>query len=116
MSKMSSLLQLPAYELKRRSFSWPKYTAINLQPLGSLGTVEFRGSEALIKRGELLRAVNRLLVLKNLARSKEERWELLEQTANTHPRKIFGSSFRKGHNFSDPVENFIRVIELREGI
>lgn len=113
---MSNLLQLPAHELKRRAYAWPKYTAINLQPMMSLGTIEFRGSEALIKKGELLRIVNRLLVLKNLARSKEERWDLLAQVANTYPRKIFGSSFRKDHSFSDPVENFIRVVELREGI
>lgn len=98
------------------SSHWTKYTSINLRPICSLGTIEFRGSEAVIKTGELLRAVNRILVLKNLARSDENRWELLERVANTHPRKIFGSAFRKDFKFSNSLDNYIRVIELREGV
>lgn len=116
LSKLSDFLKLSSYELKHRARYWPKYTAINLQPMSSLGTIEFRGSEALIRKGELLRAVNRILILKNLARTNTERWDLLAWVANTHPREIFKSSFRKSHKFSDPLENYIRVIELREGI
>lgn len=47
--------------------SWPKYTALNLKPLTSYGSVEFRGSHALITEAELLALAQRMLHLKRVA-------------------------------------------------
>lgn len=48
---------------------WDKYCGLNLLPMQSFGSVEFRMSEAKSRKGQLLRLVNRFLVLKNLAMS-----------------------------------------------
>ena len=51
--------------------SWDKYTSLNLLPLSSFGSVEFRISEAKWRKGSIIRLTNRFLSLKELAVSFE---------------------------------------------
>ena len=46
---------------------WDKYSAINLIPMRSYGSVEFRIAEGKSSKGQLLRLVNRFLALKEFA-------------------------------------------------
>ena len=46
---------------------WDKYTSLNLLPMGSFGSVEFRISEAKWRKGSIIRLTNRFLSLKELA-------------------------------------------------
>ena len=50
---------------------WDKYCGINLLPMRNFGSVEFRMAEAKSRKGQLLRLVNRFLVLKNLSVTSE---------------------------------------------
>lgn len=52
----------------RALMNWPKYTALNLKPLTSYGSIEFRGSHALTTEEELLGLPQRLLHLKRVAK------------------------------------------------
>lgn len=47
--------------------NWDKYTSLNLLPMQSFGSIEFRISEAKWRKGRLIRLVNRFLSLKELA-------------------------------------------------
>lgn len=47
--------------------NWDKYSSLNLLPMSSFGSVEFRISEAKWRKGKLIRLVNRFLSLKELA-------------------------------------------------
>lgn len=46
---------------------WDKYTSLNLLPISSFGSVEFRISEAKWRKGSIIRLTNRFLSLKELA-------------------------------------------------
>lgn len=48
---------------------WDKYSALNLVPISSFGTVEFRMSEPKWRKGKLLLLCNRFLAMKELAKS-----------------------------------------------
>lgn len=50
---------------------WDKYTALNLLPMMSFGSVEFRISEAKWRKGKLVRLANRFLSLKEIAQKFE---------------------------------------------
>lgn len=72
---------------------WDKYCGLNLLPMQSFGSIEFRMSEAKSRKGQLLRLVNRFLVLKNLATS----IELDDMEFVDHITKLdITSVFRKG--------------------
>lgn len=49
--------------------NWDKYSALNLVPISSFGTVEFRMSEPKWRKGKLLLLCNRFLSMKELAKS-----------------------------------------------
>jgi hypothetical protein len=53
--------------LRTMANSWQKYSCLNLIPMKTQGSVEFRMSEAKKSKGLLLRLCNRLLALKELA-------------------------------------------------
>lgn len=64
--------------------NWNKYTAMNLCPMSSFGSIEFRISEAKWRKGRLIRLVNRFLSLKEVAKgfegTDEEFLEMLNST------------------------------------
>lgn len=59
--------------------NWSKYTSLNLLPLCGFGTIEVRISEAKWRRGHLLKLVNRLLAIKELAINWEGDYDSLVQ-------------------------------------
>lgn len=69
---------------------WDKYSAINLIPMRSYGSVEFRIAEGKSSKGQLLRLVNRFLALKELAIASDitDR-EFLDKLRDTDYRSIF---------------------------
>lgn len=72
---------------------WDKYSAMNLLPMSSFGSIEFRISEAKWRKGRLIRLVNRFLSLKEIAMNftgTEE--EMLEYMLTTPIQKVI----RKG--------------------
>ena len=69
---------------------WNKYTAINFCTLGTLGTVEFRMSEAQWRKGTLLKLVNRFLCIKNQAKTWQgTHEELIEHCITTPVAEMF---------------------------
>lgn len=49
--------------------AWDKYTALNILPILTFGSLEFRISEAKWRKGKLVRLANRFLSLKEVAKS-----------------------------------------------
>lgn len=71
---------------------WSKYSALNMLPMAAFGSVEFRISEAKTRKGQLLRLCNRILALKELAKS----WtgtedEFVSHLVNTNPYETLGN-------------------------
>lgn len=73
--------------------SWDKYSALNLRPMASFGSIEFRSSAAEWRKGRLIRLANRFLALRDFgaawAGSHEE---LIIHLASINPRDVM----RKG--------------------
>lgn len=79
-----------------RSGSRDKYSSLNLLPMFTQGSVEFRGSEPKYTKGKLLRLCNRLLSLKEFAITWEGTdQELITHVSATHPSKILLKSMPK---------------------
>lgn len=51
----------------RRTGEFPKYSSLNLQPVGTFGSVEFRGSHAITSGEGLIQLAQRMMHLKRLA-------------------------------------------------
>lgn len=76
--------------------NWDKYSAMNLVPIGSYGSVEFRMSEAKWRKGHLIKHCNRILSLKELAMSWEGTHdELIMHILNTAPTTIIKKGLPK---------------------
>lgn len=70
--------------------SWSKYTALNLLPISSKGSVEFRIANAMTTSGSLLRLANRILLLKKIAMEWEgTEEELINHLATQDVTKVF---------------------------
>lgn len=72
---------------------WDKYSALNLRPLASFGSIEFRSSAAEWRKGKLIRLANRFLALRDFGAG----WagtheELIQHLVSVNPRDIM----RKG--------------------
>lgn len=65
--------------------NWNKYTAMNLCPMTSFGSIEFRISEAKWRKGKLIRLVNRFLSLKEIAKNFEGTDEEFLEMLNSTP-------------------------------
>jgi hypothetical protein len=65
-SDFSNLKKAAGGTSLRNVRAFPKYSALNLQPLSNFGSVEFRGSHALKTKGGLLSLVQRMLHLKRV--------------------------------------------------
>lgn len=76
--------------------SWDKYSALNLVPISSFGTVEFRMSEPKWRKGKLLLLCNRFLSMKELAKSwTGTQFELVDYLMTTDLYKIFKKGLPK---------------------
>lgn len=70
---------------------WDKYSALNLLPVSGFGSVEFRLSEALWRKGKLLLLCNRYLALKELAKNWDgSQRELIAYLSKASPREVLG--------------------------
>lgn len=86
----------PHYFLSYLTDSWDKYCGINILPMRSFGSVEFRMSEAKTRKGQLLRLVNRFLVLKNIAISSElEDEDFINYLTSLDIREVFRKGLTK---------------------
>lgn len=75
---------------------WDKYSAMNLIPLTSFGSVEFRISEATWKKGKLLMLCNRLLSMKELAMDwAGSQRELIDHLLNANPYRVLAKGCPK---------------------
>lgn len=76
-----------------RHTDWCKYTPMNLKTTMTLGSIEFRGSEAKFTSGVLLRLVCRYMHLKRIAMEHEgTHVEFIDFMFNSKPEDIFGNA------------------------
>ena len=82
---------------------WDKYSAMNLIPIRSYGSVEFRIAEGKSKSGQLLRLVNRFLALKEVAIANDDKddRQFLDFLRETDYRNIFRKGVRNQVVFSE---------------
>ena len=86
----------PHYFLSMVVDQWDKYCGINLLPMRNFGSVEFRMSEAKARKGQLLRLVNRFLVLKNIATSSTlEGEEFVDYLTSLDVQEVFRKGLTK---------------------
>lgn len=79
---------------------WPKYSALNLKPMTEYGSVEFRGSHALITSNELLDLACRMLSLKQLALRSETSQSaaaFIQSVRSMTLQDIFSRGLREGY-------------------
>lgn len=91
------------YPQRVRNFrGWPKYTAFNLQPLQSYGSVEFRGSHCITSEPELIALAQRMLHLRRLAKSitAESPLEFVEHLRTMSASDMFPTGLE--HTVVDP--------------
>ena len=76
---------------------WPKYTALNLKPLTSYGSVEFRGSHALVTEEGMMSLAQRMLHLKRVAMGMQgTALEFTEHLRNLRLDEIFPTGLAAG--------------------
>lgn len=103
----------PLDNIHALSSRWPKYSSINLRSTHELGTIELRCYECLTEEKQLLDAVNRVLLLKVLAKDYEGSYKsFLKHIKGLDPRKFFGNTFPDSFYFSrsDIVDN-VRLLQ-----
>ncbi len=88
-----------------------KYNSLNLLPIFTQGSIEFRGSEPKFKKGNLLRLSNRLLSLKEFAKEFQGSDEdLILHCASIHPREIIKKSLPKRFTYeAGAIEEGIKL-------
>ena len=79
--------------------AFPKYSALNLQPVQHFGSVEFRGSHALVTGSEILSLANRMLHIKRVAKeSKDEPiLEFINRLNKMRPQEVFLTGLKDGY-------------------
>lgn len=78
------------------AMSWDKYSALNLKPLSTFGSIEFRSSSAEWRKGKLVRLCNRFLGLVEYATSFQGTVEeMINELAVMDPRQIMPKGFQK---------------------
>lgn len=88
---------------------WDKYSALNLRPLSSFGSIEFRSSAAEWRKGKLIRLANRFLALRDFGAGWEgSHEELLQHLATLNPRDVM----RKGIPPKDLTEGWEEDISV----
>lgn len=82
---------------------WPKYSALNLQVTTSFGSIEFRGSHAIVDEDELIGLAQRMLYLKKyvLDDTSEDHFEFLNKVATKDVAEVFPVGLRDGYTMED---------------
>ncbi|MGL5013646.1 MAG: hypothetical protein ACRC6V_05060 [Bacteroidales bacterium] len=77
------------------SGTWDKYSALNLRPLSTFGSIEFRSSNAEWRKGKLIRLCNRFLGLVEYASSFEgSAADLILDLSDRDPRQVMRKGFQ----------------------
>ncbi len=93
--------------------SWSKYSAINLVPMATFGSIEIRISESKWKKGQLLRHCNRMLSISNLAKSWEgDEYGLLAFLSSSDVRALLPKGLPKGMDDSLLYEDLLQGIQI----
>lgn len=71
--------------------TWSKYSALNLQTTASFGSIEFRGSHALVDEDELLGLANRMLSLRLIAERYKDmsHLDMVATLSGINPQEVF---------------------------
>lgn len=89
--------------------SWDKYSALNLRPLASYGSIEFRSSAAEWRKGRLVRLANRFLALRDFCCEWQgSHEELIGHLASVNPRDIM----KKGIVPKDLPEDWMEDVSV----
>lgn len=102
-----------AINFRRRGGDRDKYNSLNLLPMFTQGSIEFRGSEPKFKKGKLLRLANRLLSLKEFAMSHVgSEQSLVSFAMESHPSAVLQKSLPKKFPY-DPelIEEGLKLAE-----
>lgn len=106
-----------------RSLSrYPKYSALNLQPLTRFGSIEFRGSHALTDPEDMIKLAQRMLHLKRTVMESGDQslGDFIERVNKMKPEELFTSGltqgYTRGKEYSDICySNAIKVLSDIEG-
>lgn len=82
---------------------WPKYSGLNLQVTTSFGSIEFRGSHAIVDEAELIGLAQRMLYLKKFVVEDEsaDHYEFLAKVATKDVAEVFPVGLREGYTMED---------------
>lgn len=82
---------------------WPKYSGLNLQVTTSFGSIEFRGSHAIVDEAELIGLAQRMLYLKKyvLNDTSADHYEFLANVATKVASDVFPVGLRDGYAMED---------------
>ena len=83
--------------------SWPKYSGLNLQVTTTFGSIEFRGSHAIVDEAELIGLAQRMLYLKKFVVEDEstDHHEFLVKVATKAASDVFPAGLREGYTMED---------------
>lgn len=79
--------------------NWPKYSALNLQVTSSFGSIEFRGSHAMVDKLEMLRLAQRLMHIKRIAKEVKatDHYDFVKKIAALGSAKVFTTGVAKDY-------------------
>lgn len=82
---------------------WPKYSGLNLQVTTSFGSIEFRGSHAIVDEDELIGLAQRMLYLKKFVVDDKstDHYEFLAKVATKDVAEVFPVGLRDGYAMED---------------
>ncbi len=82
---------------------WPKYSGLNLQVTTSFGSIEFRGSHAIVNEDELIGLAQRMLYLKKFVvdDNSADHYEFLAKVAAKTAADVFPVGLREGYTMED---------------
>ena len=82
---------------------WPKYSGLNLQVTTTFGSIEFRGSHAIVDEAELIGLAQRMLYLKKFVVEDEstDHYGFLAKVATKAASDVFPVGLREGYTMED---------------
>ena len=82
---------------------WPKYSGLNLQVTTTFGSIEFRGSHAIVDEAELIGLAQRMLYLKKFVVEDEstDHYDFLAKVATKAASDVFPVGLREGYTMED---------------
>ncbi|MGL5580209.1 MAG: hypothetical protein ACRDCE_04515, partial [Cetobacterium sp.] len=111
---LATYWSLPDADFVRNVAStWDKYSALNLRPLISFGSIEFRSSTAEWRKGKLVRLCNRFLGLVEYATNYPGTIEeMINDLAVMDPRQIMRKGFQNTALPEDWQEDILTGVKL----